>query len=272
MSRKEIKVKISDILYETGNDGNTRALLKFEQDEYLSKIGFQYLSIPVDETVTDIGSLNIVKGDFAELNFSGNNLQSYNIGREYISKVAFKTTPLPKKCNVCGSDLVATKNILRKVKRLSCRNFSKCNAHSRASIYRLFELAGITDLGLVTYYLNDHYQSRIDHLMDVALIYKSSNGDPNTEPRQALWNGKDELWQVEKKLHEYLLKIHAISDRDFWYLGFGVELNHPKQIKSDLEYPKVISDNFHLVEQLKMFLKVFGYDKGSGSIEKTVDQ
>lgn len=246
-----IEAAVSSVQYETYETGEVHAMLGFKGDAELEKINLSYLSVPVDESVTENGKLCIAVHDTVLLEIENNNIKYYEI-RRYTKRY----TDLPRTCNVCGKPLAKINTLLRKVKRLVCDNGYECNAHSRAALYRLFKSAGI-ELGLANLYMNGHYVARITHLWDLVLIYKQNDGDPNTEPRQKMWNGRNELWDVEKKLHEFLLNIHALSNKDFWYIGFGLDLDMPKEYDPSLEYPKVVGDNVHLVKQLQMFFEAF---------------
>lgn len=245
----QVEAEISVIQFETYNTGDIRALLSFKENEELKKMNFSHLSVPIDETVTENGMLCVAPHDKVFMVFENNNLKYYEL-RRYTKSM----TELPVFCEVCNHPLRKTKNLLRKVKRIYCDNKCECNGHSRAIIFRLLKAAGVEpDIGEV--FLNDHYACHITHLWDLILIHKQNSGDPNTEPRQKMWKGRDELWVVEKKLHEFLVNIQALTNKQFWYIGFGIDLDAPQKYEADREYPKVVDDNFHMVKQLSHFFE-----------------
>lgn len=257
-----IKATISRVQYETGEDGDVRALLKFDFNQQLKDLSFSYLSIPIDQSVTTDRSLALAAGDITALHFNGDKLAAYEIIKEYITKPNSKTTEIPKTCNVCGETLKVVNTIekgRRAIKKVSCTNYTGCNAHARASIYRLLRKAGVENVNIATYFLNDHYAGRITHLFDVAMVMSSIEGDPNTDTRLKMWNGKAALWEVEKKLYSYRdeLKKNGITDRDFWYIGFGLYTDIPRKFSLNDELPKVVFNNLHLVKQLENFFEVF---------------
>ncbi len=246
MKPVEVEGEIDSIQFETYQTGDIRALLSFKNDEQLKELNFSYLSVPIDPSVTEAGKLCIARGDKVFMVFENNNMKYYEL-RRYTNKL----TDLPDECAVCKKPVRKIKNLQRKVKKIFCDNPCECSGHSRAIILRLFKIIGIgSDLANV--YMNDHYGAHITHLWDLVLVHKQNDGDPNTEPRQKMWKGKDELWNVEKTLYSFL-KNPTITDKQFWYIGFGVDLDLPRVYDASQSYPKVIDDNFHMVKQLNMF-------------------
>ena len=246
----KVEATIDSIMFETYETGDSRALLGFEHNEELKKLNFSYLSVPIDESITQMRKLTISRQDKVFMHFENNNLKYYEL-RRYSKNL----TSLPAVCNVCGKPLRKVNTLEGKIKKIWCGNDAECNAHSRACLIRLFASAGVSYQHAILY-MDKHYASRITHLWDLVLIYKQNNGDPNTEPRQKMWDNDNALWEVEKTLYNFL-KNTDINIRTFWKIGFGIELERPTVRNPELKYPKVVADNWHLVEQLKLFFAEF---------------
>lgn len=206
------KVKIQKVRFITNLKGNIVPLLYLEKNEDLEKNNMDMNALifnDLEPVAEGMGSGSEMLIEFSER------------GVPDIKEVLVKSgegLDLPNFCPTCGERVFYFQN------QPSCSNHY-CPATSRAPIYRLFEVATLCKIEdavimLGKYPIAGSDTGSVDNLEELGLAL-SVMKDKNTQSRLNHWTAAhggaygEYLWNIEKKLEEYLKLPHMFIS-DFW--------------------------------------------------------
>lgn len=248
--KTRIESTIKEILFPTNANGLVSCLLKVEVTPELEAlecggVGFG-IGTHIDE---DHNRLPFQVGDKVVMHFD----EKGDLVHHQIIVLKKGFTKLPRQCVACDSVLRQIKN-KEVVEGLLCTNMMSCTAQSNSPIYRLSVLA--TEAGAfkesIESFIHEYPEAQLTHLSDLKIFLKS---DPNTAPREALWNNPL-AWNIEKAIWNYLNQ-DKMEVRDFWIIGFNktsfIDPRMVLQHSTSEALPKFMTENIDRIAQLINF-------------------
>lgn len=244
----KIQAQVDSVQFALTEKGLLAAMLTFKEHEELKKKNYPYIVVGVDKGHTVGRHFCAGSGTRIELEFNQKDeLENYSlVGRP-------AQTVVPSTCPTCGTEL-RKKYSLKHIISARCENVTGCTAQSLSPLYRFFKIASpeasLSDIGL---FFERFPELQLRYLADLKFLIER---EPNTAPRQALWNN-DTLWTIEKNVVDFI-RYHKLTNQEFWHIGFNIECDLSLETFENDEtavFPKVIAANFVRVDELQKLFR-----------------